>query len=61
MFLQLNHKNLEAYKAARNFLKECYRSTALLPPDEKYNLVQKIRRAALSVTLNIAEVSSRKS
>lgn len=61
MFLQLNHKNLEAYKAARQFLIECYKVTKLLPSDEKYNLFQQIRRAALSVKLNIAEGSSRKS
>ncbi len=61
MFLQLNHKNLEAYKAARQFLIECYKVANLLPADEKYNLCQQIRRAALSVKLNIAEGSSRKS
>lgn len=61
MFLQLNHKNLEAYKAARELLKECYKITSQLPVDEKYNLRQQIRRAALSVKLNIAEGSSRKS
>jgi four helix bundle protein len=61
MFLQLNHKNLEAYKAARQFLIECYKATSLLPAEEKYNLCQQIRRAALSVKLNIAEGSSRKS
>lgn len=61
MFLQLNHKNLEAYKIARDFLKECYKVSSLLPSEEKYNLTQQIRRAALSVKLNIAEGSSRKS
>lgn len=61
MFLQLNHKNLEAYKAARDFLKECYKVTASLPSEEKYNLTQQIRRTALSVKLNLGEGSSRKS
>lgn len=61
MFLQLNHKNLDAYKAAREFLKECYKATSHLPSDEKYNLKQQIRRAAFSVKLNIAEGASRKS
>jgi len=58
MFLQLNHKNLEVYKTARELLKECYTITRLLPAEEKYNLTQQIRRAGLSVKLNIAEGSS---
>jgi len=35
--------------------------TKLFPPDEKFALVQQIRRAATSVHLNIAEGCSRKS
>jgi four helix bundle protein len=61
MFLQLNHQNLEVYKTSRLFVTECYRLTQTFPPDEKFNLVQQIRRAATSVHLNIAEGSSRKS
>ncbi len=61
MFLQLNHKNLEAYKMARTLIKECYKITSLLPPEERFSLVPQIRRAAISVKLNIAEGSSRKS
>lgn len=61
MFLQLNHKNLVVYKIAGQLLIECYRLTLKLPTEERYNLVQQIRRAALSVKLNIAEGASRKS
>jgi len=61
MFLQLNHKKLEVYKISRDLVKECYQFTKLLPTDEKFALISKIRRAALSVKLNIAEGSSRKS
>jgi four helix bundle protein len=32
-----------------------------LPPEEKFNMVQQIRRAALSVKLNLAEGSTRRS
>ena len=61
MFLPLNHKNLDVYKASRELLKESYRITKMLPPEERFNLVQQIRRAALSVKLNIADGASRKS
>ncbi|MGN6440043.1 MAG: four helix bundle protein [Agriterribacter sp.] len=61
MFLNLNHKKLQVYEVARQLTKVCHLVTLKLPPDEKFNLVQQIRRAALSVKLNIAEGSSRKS
>lgn len=61
MFLQLNHQKLDVYTVSRAFVKDCYMATKLLPPEEKFNLIQQIRRAALSVHLNIAEGSSRKS
>ena len=35
--------------------------TKRLPPDEKFGMISQIRRAALSVHLNIAEGASRKS
>jgi four helix bundle protein len=61
MFLQLSHKNLDVYKAARELLKLSYQITKKLPPEEKFNLIHQINRAALSVKLNIAEGASRKS
>ncbi len=37
MFIPLNHKNLDVYKAAHEMLLECYKITAqLLPQEEKY-------------------------
>ena len=61
MFLTLNHHKLEVYKISRAFVKECYKVTMLLPQQELYNLVSQIRRAALSVHLNLSEGASRKS
>ena len=61
MFLQLAHTKLNVYLFSQQLALECYKITKLFPPDEKFALVQQIRRAALSVHLNIAEGASRKS
>jgi four helix bundle protein len=61
MFLQLAHTKLDIFQASRSFVLECYKVTKGFPNDEKYAMVQQIRRAALSVHLNIAEGCSRKS
>lgn len=61
MFITLNHKSLKIYSAVRELVKEIYAISKLLPADEKFNMVQQIRRAALSVKLNLAEGCSRKS
>ena len=61
MFLQLKHKSLEVYHASRELVKEIYTISRQLPPEEKFNMIPQIRRAALSVKLNLAEGSTRKS
>jgi four helix bundle protein len=61
MFIKLNHKSLNVYQPIRELVKECYKTSLQLPADEKFNMVQQIRRAALSVKLNFAEGCSRKS
>jgi four helix bundle protein len=61
MFLQLAHTKLGVFAASRSLALECYRITKLFPIDEKYAMVQQIRRAVLSVHLNIAEGCSRRS
>src|SRR5678815_3676130 len=60
MFLKLHHQKLDIYGASRQFVLECYRLTKGLPVEEKFGMITQIRRAALSVHLNIAEGSSRK-
>ena len=61
MFLTLNHQKLDIYLYSKFFVLECYKLTKVLPTEEKFGMVTQIRRAALSVHLNIAEGSSRKS
>jgi len=61
MFLQLNHKKLEVFQVSMKLSLECYGITKIFPPEERFNLTQQIRRAAISVHLNIAEGASRKS
>lgn len=46
---------------SRQFVLECYRLSNILPGDEKFGMISQIRRAAVSVYLNVAEGSSRKS
>ena len=48
-------EELEVYKAAREFRKKIYKLNRGLPLEEKYNLGDQMRRAALSLTNNIAE------
>ena len=61
MFLTLAHTQLDVFSISRAFVLNCYKETKLFPNEEKFALVQQIRRAALSVHLNLAEGSSRKS
>lgn len=61
MFLQLAHTKLNVYHQTRKFTLESYKLTKLFPPDERFAMVQQIRRAALSAHLNLAEGASRKS
>jgi four helix bundle protein len=61
MFLQLAHTKTPVFQESKKFILECYRITKDFPKDEKFAIVQQMRRAALSVHLNIAEGCSRKS
>ncbi len=61
MFLQLAHTKLDIFTASKSFTLECYKISKLLPQEEIFAMTQQIRRAALSVHLNIAEGCSRKS
>ena len=61
MFLPLTHTKFDIYNVAGALLLECYHLVLSFPSDERFNLTSQIKRAALSVKLNIAEGASRKS
>ncbi len=48
-------EDLQVYRAARELRKKIYRIVKVLPSEEQFALASQMRRAALSVTNNIAE------
>src|SRR4051812_7288492 len=56
-----NYKNLRVSERARQLIKETYGFTRSLPSDERFGLTAQMRRASLSIGLNIAEGCSRRS
>ncbi len=59
--LTLKHKKLEVWKKGKELVREVYRVTGDYPPEEKFGLVNQMRRAAVSVISNLAEGAARKS
>lgn len=52
-------EKLEVWQDARSFVKIIYELTAHFPAEEKYGITSQLRRAALSISTNIAEGMSR--
>lgn len=52
-------EKLDVYKEVRSLTKQIYLLTSIFPVEEKFGIVSQIRRATVSVCLNIAEGSSR--
>ena len=52
-------EDLEVYQVAREFRKAMYRVARRLPDEERFALTSQIRRAAVSLTNNIAEENGR--
>src|SRR3990167_8794083 len=50
-------KKLEVWQKAVKFVTEIYNLTSRFPTSERFGLVDQLRRAAISITLNIAEGS----
>lgn len=56
-----NFKKLKVYQRAIEFAVEVYKVSKSFPKDEMYGLTSQIRRAVISISLNIAEGSGNKS
>jgi len=54
-------ENLRVWKDARSFVSTIYLITKEFPKDERYGIVDQLRRAAISISSNLAEGSSRTS
>lgn len=52
-----DYHQLEIWQRAMAYAVELYKLTAQLPSDERYNLTVQLRKAVVSVPLNIAEGS----
>ena len=50
-----SYKELNVYRKSYELVREIYRQTESLPATEQYGLQSQIRRAAVSIPLNIAE------
>ena len=53
MFLQMAHTKTDVYQQSQNLALECYRVTKSFPSDERFAMVQQIRRATLFVVFNL--------
>ena len=54
-------EKLEVWKDARLFVSMIYKITESFPAKERFGLIDQIRRAAVSIALNIAEGSTKNS
>ena len=55
----MDHKDLEVWKLSIDTVTEIYRITDSFPKTEAYGLTQQMRRAAVSISSNIAEGAAR--
>jgi four helix bundle protein len=54
-----DYKNLEVWKKSRALTAEVYRVTERFPRSEMFGITSQMRRAALSIGLNVAEGNGR--
>lgn len=58
---KFSFEKLEVYEKARALVSEVYRIQNGFPKEEKFGLCDQLRRAAVSITANLAEGSGRQS
>lgn len=56
-----SHEKLEAWQLAKSFAREVYEKTSTFPKEERFGLVDQMRRAGVSVMSNFAEGCGRTS
>jgi len=61
MDYKYSFEKLEIWQIARKLTSEIYKITRDFPEDEKYGIVNQLRRACISICSNIAEGNSRTS
>jgi four helix bundle protein len=54
-----SYRDLIAWQKAMKFVREIYTVTQLFPREERYGIINQLRRAAVSVPSNIAEGQAR--
>ena len=59
--MPLDYRKLYIYDLAHKFVLDIYKATEKFPESEQRNLTSQLRRAVVSIPLNIAEGSSRRS
>ena len=57
----MNHKDLEVWKKSLSLVKAVYKLAEKMPDSEKYGLISQMKRAAISISSNIAEGAARDS
>ena len=55
------YRTLEVWKKSMNLVADLYRIIKILPSEERFAIADQMRRAAISIPLNIAEGQGRKS
>ena len=54
-----SYRDLIVWQSANTMIKRMYTLADSIPPSERYGMIQQLKRAALSVALNIAEGKQR--